>query len=43
MLGGVSAARLDPPGTTLSEFFVEPGVSVTEVQPCEQPVVELKG
>lgn len=36
VLGGVSAARLDPPGTTLAEFFVDPAVRVAEQQPCEE-------
>jgi hypothetical protein len=35
MLGGVSASHLDPPGTTLAEFFRNPGLSVATDQPCD--------
>jgi hypothetical protein len=34
VLGGVSASQLDPPGTTLAEFFRNPGLSVATEQPC---------
>ena len=43
VLGGVSAARLDPPGTTLSEFFGDPGVRIAEQQPCEGSVEQPCG
>jgi hypothetical protein len=35
VLGGVQASHLDPPGTTLAEFFRNPGLSVAIDQPCE--------
>jgi hypothetical protein len=35
LLGGVSASLLDPPGTTLGEFFHDPTLSVAADQSCE--------
>jgi len=35
VLGGVSAASLDPPGTTLAALFGDPGLHVADEQPCE--------
>ncbi|MFO7564223.1 MAG: hypothetical protein R6X02_16370 [Enhygromyxa sp.] len=35
VLGAVAASRLDPPGTTLAEFFRDPALTLAAEQPCE--------
>jgi hypothetical protein len=35
VLGAVAASVLDPPGTTLGEFFHDPTLTVADEQPCE--------
>jgi hypothetical protein len=35
VLGAVAASRLDPPGTTLGEFFGDPALTIAAEQPCE--------
>ena len=38
LLGAVSASLLDPPGTTLGEFFHDPTLTVADEEPCDSTV-----